>query len=219
MNKTKDKIMIEESVYQNYLSALLAGRRSECHDIVQKLLAAPIDIKELYGKLFQRSMYRVGELWENNRITVANEHLATSITESLLNLAYPSIFATERIGKKAVISCSANEFHQVGGKMVADILELNGWDGYFLGANTPPEDMLQYLQEVKPDLVGLSLSILSNIANLQRCIDVVKTDFPNMDLLIGGQAFRWGGTDTIKRYSGTEYIPSLVELEKQIKGI
>ena len=40
-----------------------------------------------------------------------------------------------------------------------------------------------------------------------------------MDLLIGGQAFRWGGTDTIKRYSGTEYIPSLVELEKQIKGI
>ena len=211
--------MIEESVYQNYLSALLAGRRSECHDIVHKLLAAPINIKELYGKLFQRSMYQVGELWENNRITVANEHLATSITESLLNLAYPSIFATERIGKKAVISCSANEFHQVGGKMVADILELNGWDGYFLGANTPPEDMLQYLQEVKPDLVGLSLSILSNIANLQRCIDVVKTDFPNMDLLIGGQAFRWGGTDTIKRYSGTEYIPSLVELEKQIKGI
>ena len=211
--------MIDESVYQNYLSALLAGRRSECYDIVQKLLAAPIDIKELYEKLFQRSMYRVGELWENNRITVANEHLATSITESLLNLAYPSVFATERIGKKAVISCSANEFHQVGGKMVADILELNGWDGYFLGANTPPEDMLQYLQEVKPDLVGLSLSILPNIANLQRCIDVVKTDFPNMDLLIGGQAFRWGGTDTIKRYSGTEYIPTLVELEKQIKGI
>ena len=162
-------------------------------------------------------MYRVGELWENNRITVANEHLATSITESLLNLVYPAIFATDRIGRKAVISCSANEFHQVGGKMVADILELNGWDGYFLGANTPPEDILKYIHEVKPDLVGLSLSILSNIANLQRCIDIVKTDFPNMDLLIGGQAFRWGGTDTIKRYSGTEYIPSLAELEKQIK--
>ncbi|HIJ40446.1 MAG TPA: cobalamin-binding protein [Deltaproteobacteria bacterium] len=210
--------MIEESVYEKYLSALLAGRRSECHDIVQKLLANGIDLKELYGKLFQRSMYQVGELWENNRITVANEHLATSITESLLNLAYPSIFATERIGKKAVISCSANEFHQVGGKMVADILELNGWDGHFLGANTPPEDMVQYIQEVKPDLVGLSLSIFSNIGHLERCIDVVKTDFPNMDLLIGGQAFRWGGTDTIKRHSRAEYVPSLDELERSIKG-
>ena len=209
--------MINESLYSNYLNALLAGKRLECHNIVKELLVSDIDIKELYSQLFQRSMYQVGELWENNQITVANEHLATSITESLLNLSYPSVFATERIGKKAVISCSANEFHQVGGKMVADILELNGWDGHFLGANTPPDDMAQFIQDTKPDLVGLSLSILSNIDNLKLSIEVVKTDFPNMDLLIGGQAFRWGGIDTIKRYAGAEYIPNLEDLEKLIK--
>lgn len=209
--------MIDENLYKNYLTALLAGRRSKCHGIVQKLLDEKIDLKKLYADLFQRSMYRVGELWENNRITVANEHLATSITESLLNLAYPSIFATNRIGKKALISCSANEFHQIGGKMVADILELNGWDGHFLGANTPAEDMAKYIQEVKPDLLGLSLSILSNIDHLIRCIEAVKTDFPTMHLLIGGQAFRWGGIDTIKKYADTEYVPSLDELEKSIK--
>ena len=118
--------MIDESVYENYLTALLAGRRSECHSIVQRLLDEDIDLKKLYTDLFQRSMYRVGELWENNRITVANEHLSTSITESLLNLAYPSIFARERIGRKVVISCAVNEFHQIGGKMVANIFEFNG---------------------------------------------------------------------------------------------
>ncbi len=209
--------MIEENLYMTYLNALLGGKRSECREIVQQLLDAGIELKILYSSLFQRSMYRVGELWENNRITVANEHLATSITESLLNLAYPKVFSTERIGKKAVISCSANEFHQVGGKMVADILELNGWDGHFLGANTPPDDMAQFIQDTKPDLVGLSLSILSNIDNLKRSIEAVRTDFPNMDLIIGGQAFRWGGTDTIKRYAGTEYIPSMDSLEKAIK--
>lgn len=210
--------MIEESVYETYLEALLAGKRSTCREIVQQLLNADIALKNLYSNLFQRSMYRIGELWENNRITVANEHLATSITESLLNLAYPYVFSTKRIGKKAVISCSSNEFHQIGGKMVADILELNGWDGHFLGANTPPEDMVQFIQDTKPDLVGLSLSILSNIDNLRRSIDVVKTHFPNMNLLIGGQAFQWGGIDTIKKYSGAEYIPSLDDLEKSIKA-
>jgi MerR family transcriptional regulator, light-induced transcriptional regulator len=210
--------MISENLYNYYLSDLLAGKRSDCQKIVQELLDSGIEVKDLYSQLFQRSMYRVGELWENNRITVANEHLATSITESLLNLAYPAVFATERIGKKAVISCSANEFHQVGGKMVADILELNGWDGHFLGANTPPNDMAHFIQETRPDLVGLSLSILSNIDNLQRAIEVVRADFPNMDLLIGGQAFRWGGFDIIKRYAGTEYIPTLDELEKGIKA-
>jgi methanogenic corrinoid protein MtbC1 len=210
--------MIHQDLYEHYLSALLAGRRSECRQTVQGLLDAGIDLKELYGQLFQRSMYRVGELWETNQISVANEHLATSITESLLNLCYPAVFGTERVGKKAVISCGANEFHQVGGKMVADIFELNGWDGYFLGANTPPEDMARFIQEIQPDLVGLSLSILSNIDHLKTSIEAVKTHFPNMDLIIGGQAFRWGGTDVVRSYGGTEYIPTLDELETIIKA-
>lgn len=210
--------MISESLYENYLSVLLAGKRSECNQIVQELLDSDIDLKHLYSQLFQRSMYKVGELWETNHISVAKEHLATSITEGLLNLSYPAVFGTERIGKTAVISCSANEFHQVGGKMVADILELNGWDGYFLGANTPPEDMTQFIQEKQPDLVGLSLSILSNIDQLKTSIEAVKGDFPNMDLIIGGQAFRWGDADIVKRYGSTEYIPTLDELEKSIKA-
>jgi methanogenic corrinoid protein MtbC1 len=161
-------------------------------------------------------MYEIGELWENNRITVANEHLATSVTESLLNLVYPSVFATERIGKKAVISCSANEFHQVGGKIVADIFELNGWDGHFLGANTPAEDMAQFIDDVQPDVVGLSLSIMSNMDYLKRSIEVLRVNFPDMDLLVGGQAFRWGGADVIRQLKNTELITSLDALEKMI---
>ncbi len=213
-----DNIMIDEPLYQDYLKALLAGRRKQCRDVVQRMLDANIELKTLFIALFQRSMYEVGELWENNRITVANEHLATSITENLLNLVYPALFAADHKGKKAVISCSANEFHQIGGKIVADIFELNGWDGHFLGANMPHEDLSRFIQEVEPDVVGLSLSIIANLDNLTRGIEVVKTDFPNIDLLIGGQAFRWGGIDAIKRYPGTEYISSLDELENLIKG-
>lgn len=208
--------MIDEKLYQNYFQALLSGRRAECHDIAQMLLDKQVAIKMLYSDLFQRSMYEIGDLWENNRITVANEHLATSITESLLNLVYPSVFATERIGKKAVISCSANEFHQVGGKMVADLFELNGWDGHFLGANTPSEDMAQFIEDVHPDVVGLSLSILSNIEHLKRCIEILKSNFPDMNLLVGGQAFRWGGADIVKQFKNTDLITSMDDLEKMI---
>ena len=211
-------MMIEERLYQKYLKALLAGKRKQCRDVVQRLLDANIELKILFVDLFQRSMYEVGELWETNRITVANEHLASSITESLLNLAYPALFAADHKGKKAVISCSTNEFHQIGGKIVADIFELNGWDGHFLGANLPHEDLSQFIQEVQPDVVGLSLSILANLDNLKRGIEVVRSDFPKLDLLIGGQAFKWGGIDVIKRYPGTEYVSSLDELENLIKG-
>lgn len=213
---TENTGMVEEPLYRKYLDALLAGRRHECTEIVQELLDSEIEVINLYQGLFQRSMYRVGELWENNIITVAKEHLATSITEGLLNLIYPSIFATERVGRKAVISCNVNEYHQVGGKMVADILELNGWDSMFLGANTPSEDMLKFIQEAKPDFVGLSLSIISNLNILKDTIELIRADFRQIDLMVGGQAFRWGGVDEIKRYANTAYIPTLDRLEQTL---
>ncbi|MBV5326804.1 MAG: cobalamin-dependent protein, partial [Chlorobium sp.] len=115
-------------------------------------------------ELFQKSMYRVGELWEINEISVAREHLATTITESMLSITYPHLFTGLQSAKKAIISCTANEYHQLGGKMVADIFELHGWDTHFLGVNTPINELLACIDEIKPDLIGLSLAVYFNVA-------------------------------------------------------
>jgi MerR family transcriptional regulator, light-induced transcriptional regulator len=211
-----DDRMITEDLYQNYLKDLLDGRRSQCQQTVGELVDNDIDVKRLYVDLFQRSMYQVGELWENNRITVANEHLATAITENLLSLVYPKIFSQARTGKKAIIACTANEYHQLGAKMVADILELHGWDGYFLGANTPLEEMLPNIQDIQPNVVGFSLSIPSNLSHLKQALEMVRIDFPRLDLIFGGQAFRWVPENEIGQGSGIRFIVSLEGLEEKL---
>lgn len=206
--------MITEQLYQKYFDFLLNGKRKECTKIVQYLLDQDIDIQILYIDLFQKSLYEIGELWEYNKISVAKEHLVTAITEGLINLVYPKLFENETalINKSVVISCSANEFHQIGGKMVADIFELHGWDSHFLGANTPVNNMLEYIQDKKPDLVGLSVSVFFNMTSLKTGIEAVKSNFPNMDIFVGGQAFNWGGNEIIKNFTNTDYIPSIQEL-------
>ncbi|CAK8711613.1 Methanogenic corrinoid protein MtbC1 [Candidatus Electrothrix aarhusensis] len=211
--------MISSQLYQEYLNCLLEGKRLDCTRIVQDLLDRDIPIKALYNDLFEKSLYRVGQLWEFNRISVAKEHLATAITEGLLNLVYPRLFELEHQhkGKRIVISCAANEFHQIGGKMVADICELNGWDAEFLGANMPLDHMLLHIQETKPDLVGLSLTVYFNMSSLKKGIEVIRSNFTHLDIFVGGQAFLWGGTEMLKHYSGVEYIPTLNDIEKSIK--
>jgi MerR family transcriptional regulator, light-induced transcriptional regulator len=212
--------MISEALYQNYLTLLLDGNRRECARIVQQLLDRDIDIQTLYHDLFQKSLYEVGRLWEFNRISVAKEHLVTAITEGLLNLIYPRLFekasADSQNEKKVVISCATNEFHQVGGKMVADIFELNGWDSQFLGANTPVDHMLAHIQDEKPDLVGLSVSVYFNMPAFKAGLAAVRGTFHHLDIMVGGQAFNWGGTEIIKQYSGTSYVPSLDRLTSLI---
>lgn len=207
---------IDDALYSRYLQLLLAGKRQECHDIVKGLLDKNIDIKELYINLFQRSLYDVGSLWEHNKISVAVEHLATSITEGLLTLAYPTIFFTEKIGKSTIISCIANEYHQIGGKMVADIFELHGWDGYFLGANTPFEDLCSLIDDKQPDLVGLSLSVYQNINNLISVTERLSLIYSNLKIIVGGQAFRHCDSRCVEVFKNVQYIESLYELEERI---
>jgi len=210
--------MIDENLYKDYLDFLLKGQRMACSQIVQQLLDRDIDITSLYTDLFQDSLYEVGRLWEYNKISVAREHLATAITEGMLNLIYPRLFeaSSNNKNKNAVISCSANEYHQIGGKMAADIFELNGWDAHFLGANTPIYHLLEHVQETKPDLVGLSVSVYFNMPLFKTQLEAVRSDFSQVDIFVGGQAFNWGGINMLKDYAATHYIPSLGILETEI---
>ncbi|MBF0548416.1 MAG: cobalamin-dependent protein [Candidatus Riflebacteria bacterium] len=209
--------MITEEIYNRYLANLLSGNKKECSKIVTDLLDRKVLIHNLYMHLFQKSMYEIGKLWENNRISVATEHMATSITEGLLNLVYPVIFSAEHLDKRIIISCVASEYHQLGGKMVADIFELNGWDAYFLGANTPSKELLKMIDEKKPDLLGLSMSLCSALLSLEETIKTVQSSISKLPIILGGQGFAGIGKELTDKYSNTIYFDSLDKLEKWLR--
>jgi methanogenic corrinoid protein MtbC1 len=205
-------------VYAEYLAALLEGDREHCHGIVVSLLEAEVPLRDLYVELFHRSLYEVGELWEARRVSVAVEHLATAITESLMTLGYPALFRAEHGNRRAVVACVASEFHQVGAKMVADVFEFHGWSSRFFGANTPLADTLSAVDRSKPDAVGLSVSLYSHVPALQRALEAFRSDFPHVDVLVGGQAFRWGGHHLVAQ-AGASYVPTLWDLESLLRGV
>jgi len=208
--------MIENETYINYFNSLIKGAKNECVAIFDEVINTNVPIETIYTQLFQRSLYQVGEYWEMNRISVATEHMATAITENLMIRLQPQLFSTERNGKKAVIACVANEYHQVGAKMVADIFEMNGWDGYFIGANTPNAELLRFIESKNPDLIGLSLSIYFNLPELQNTLSKIRQCFPFIPVMVGGQAFRWGGTEIIQKFSNVNYLSSVEDLRKFI---
>jgi hypothetical protein len=51
---------------------------------------------------------------------------------------------------------------------------------------------------------------------LKAGVEAIRSDFRNLDILVGGQAFNWGGTDMVKQYSSTLYVPSLDKLHSLI---
>ncbi|MGA2227281.1 MAG: cobalamin-dependent protein [Syntrophobacteraceae bacterium] len=209
---------VELATYTDFLGSLIAGSRSQCQNIVEKCMGAQLPIRVLYEQLFCRSLYDVGELWEFNKISVATEHVATAITEGLMNYLLPRIISQARTKKKAVIASVENELHQVGAKMVADVFEMHGWDSFYLGANTPTSELVRFVREKSPDVVALSLSVYFNIGQLKKAIEILTHELDGLPVLVGGQAFRHGGESVVNKYSGVNYISGLEDLESWITG-
>ncbi len=201
--------------HSRYLKLILEGDRMAASGHIKDLAAQGVSIQNIYEHIIKTALYQVGELWESNQVTVAEEHIATSVTESIMNELFYDIVSRQRQARKVVLGCVETEFHQVGVKMVADIFEMKGWDTYFPGSNVPANEMIRYIDKQSPDLVALSVSIYSHIPLLEKTLRLIrqKSDLP---VIIGGQAFRHGGQEVAERYPNTRYIANLKELEDYI---
>lgn len=63
---------------------LLDGDQDAAWEILIHEVNEEITRKEVFEELITKAMQYIGDLWESNQITVADEHLATSTCEYIL---------------------------------------------------------------------------------------------------------------------------------------
>jgi len=115
------------------------------------------------------------------------------------------------------VACVENEQHQVGVKMVADIFEMFGWESFFLGTGIPVQELIRYIHEVKPDLLAISLTVYFNFTNLAKMLTSIRTDFPELTIIVGGQAFSRVPAEMINKIGNVILLSDLYLLKKYIE--
>lgn len=210
---------LSKSIQNDFFSHLIKGDRKECSALSRQYLKENTSIKDLYEDVFKDALYKVGKLWETNNISVATEHLATAITEGILNELYDVLEFEETQNKKIILTCVENEMHQVGIKMVADVFEMQGWESHFLGTGIPFNELVKYIKEINPQAIAISLSIYFNFQNLLKTVSALQQQFPQLQIITGGQAFSKLNEDELKKLVGVKYILNLYELEEYLKTI
>ena len=168
-------------------------RRADRRTAGQMILDAVRDgtsVKTIYMQVFQRTQREIGRLWQTNQVGVAEEHFCTAATQMIMSQLYPYIFTGERKARRAVIACVGGELHEIGARMVADFLEMSGWDTYFLGANTPPHSILQTVQEHQVEVLALSATMTFHVSEVTNIISSLRSQnsLPTR-VLVGGYPF------------------------------
>jgi len=176
-------------LYNEFLKHLLQGNYNQCLLVSKENVETKKEMLEFFEYVIRPSLYKIGTLWEDGEVSIAQEHLASSIVSRINSFLYSQFISLEFTKDKAVISSTANEFHEIGARIIADSLETNGWDVDYLGANTPLEDLIDLLITKKPFLVGLSVSMPFNVDNLNYAVKKIKghSELKDIKILVGGK--------------------------------
>ncbi len=209
--------MIREVYYLDYFNGLLEGDKNRCRKIVDRLLDEKTDIIEIYTGLFQKTLYQVGKMWDQNKLSVGDEHVGTEITEELLYYCSSRITPARQLNKTALVSCVNKEYHKLGARMAADIFVLNGWETYFLGASTPTREILKYIELKNPEIVGLSFSFYINIMKLIDVVREIKTNHPDQRVILGGRAELNGQAEILTKYPNVFYFNTIEALNSYLQ--
>lgn len=141
---------------------------------------------EFYENILRPVMYDIGKLWETKQIDIAIEHICSNIAENLINTIKQKNQIIPK--KQKVLLCTpVGENHCIGCHMIESFLSCKGFHVFNLSPSVPSESILNCIEDKKPDLVFVSITLQDNIVTGQRLVNKIHKRF-NIPIVVGGQA-------------------------------
>ncbi|WP_082233968.1 MerR family transcriptional regulator [Halobacillus massiliensis] len=146
-------------------------------------------------------LLKVGDLWENNRITSAHEHFASNFLRSRIGMMLVSI-PLEGVQPKALLVCGPNERHELGLLIFALFLKRKGYEVVYLGQSVASGDLDIVLEEISPKFLFISCTMKNNLPPTLRLVEKLNKQFPDVQFGLGGNVYDQLTEIEEKRLSG-----------------
>jgi len=186
--------------YAEFLTFLDSEDRLQCVEFaLSRLDKGELDIITLYNEILTPSLREKYCKDKQREICIWEEHVRTSIIRTIVEACYIHVAKekTAEIGSlikgKAMVVCPTEEYHEIGARMVTDFFTLCGYDATFVGANTPPADVVEAIRYIEPRYVALSVTSHYNLVAakklVQQIVGMKNQIFEKCRIIVGGHAF------------------------------
>jgi methanogenic corrinoid protein MtbC1 len=145
----------------------------------------PTDV--LIRDVIRRAQEKAGQLWFTGEWDVADEHVATGISEQVLTLlAPPSV--PDASATRLVLACAEGEWHTFPARLTADLARTGSLDIVMLGGSVPADHLQRHRRARRPRALALSCTMVTNLIGAVRSIAAAHAE--GIPVIVGGAA--WG---------------------------
>jgi len=141
---------------------------------------------DFFDKILKPVMYQIGDEWANNKISIATEHVASNIAQTLVKIIMDKGI-TSGNKKKILLCVPVGEEHHLGCDVIETFLTSKGYKIFNMGTSIPTESVLHFVEHDKPDLVMVSITLEDNLKAGQRLVKKIKDNF-KVPIVVGGYA-------------------------------
>lgn len=167
---------------------------------------------DFFDKILKPVMYKIGDDWANGKISIATEHVASNVAQTLVKIIMDRVSGIAS-KSKILICVPLGEEHHLGCDVLETYLSIKGFKVYNMGTSIPTESILSFINTNKPDIVFLSITLEDNLAAGQRLVNKIKEQF-DIPILVGGFALQ---SEKIPKFdakvisdSSLEEVPKLI---------
>ncbi|AFS82930.1 cobalamin B12-binding domain-containing protein [Candidatus Nitrosopumilus sediminis] len=143
---------------------------------------------DFFDKILKPVMYDIGEDWASNKISIATEHVASNIAQTLVKIIMDKVSGTAN-KKKVLICVPLGEEHHLGCDVLETYLSIKRFKVYNIGTSIPTESIISFIENNNPDIVLISITLQDNLSAGQRLVKKIKEKH-NIPILIGGCAMQ-----------------------------
>lgn len=142
------------------------GTREACRNA----LAAEIPAAKIIGSLSE-GMQIIGERFEAKEYFLSELIMAGEIMQEAHRILSPHL-KMEQVKRrgKVVIGTVEGDLHDIGKNIVASLLSSGGFEVIDLGVNVPKERFVETVDELTPDVLGLSALLRATVPEMRRVI-------------------------------------------------
>jgi methanogenic corrinoid protein MtbC1 len=160
-----------ESLQAQWLEGCLAFDTVKAEEALNQAFAL-IPVEKACSTILQHGLKIIGEGWYRGKVTVQQEHFASSMANRRLETLISAVPPPTRL-QVVMVGCPLGEMHTFPVLMLSLFLQRAGLKVIYLGADNPIEQMDMTVEAIHPDLVILSAQLLVTAASLSAAARAV----------------------------------------------
>ncbi|PMC39450.1 MerR family transcriptional regulator [Bacillus sp. UMB0899] len=198
---TEEGVSVDRSLnlMDELLHALLKFDENKAYELLNKAFSI-YSVDKVVIDILGTLLVKIGDKWEKGQITSAHEHFASSFLRSRIGMILHTL-PVDGFLPKVIAVCGPDESHELGLLIFTLFLRRKGFEVIYLGGSIAEGDIDIVLQEVKPEFLFLSCTLVRNLKKSLELVDQLSPKFEHLKIGLGGKAFRKVTSSTLEPYN------------------